>query len=77
MREDAPDWFPFPTGLRAASVPRGSVAAGHDGDGGAFRDRASACHLTRDAAVCLFLAGWNVIAPGLTVTNGGVGRILL
>lgn len=51
--------------------------AGHDGDGGTFRDSVSACHLTCDASVCLFLAGWNIIAPGLTVTNGGVGSILL
>lgn len=61
---------PFPPDSPAASVPRGSVAAGHGGDGGALGDRASACHLVCDAAVCLFLPGWNRIAPELTVTNG-------
>lgn len=77
-RDEAPRWLPFPSGFQAASLSRGSVAAGHKGGGGAFRGTASACHLMcgADAGVCLFLAGWKRFAPGLTVTNGGVGRML-
>lgn len=58
----APNRLAFPTRFRAASMPRGSVSAEHSGDGGAF-ETVSACRLTCDAGVCLFLAGWNIIAP--------------
>lgn len=52
----------FPTRFRAAPMARGSVSAEHSGDGCAF-ETASACCLTCHAGVCLFLAGWNIIAP--------------
>lgn len=68
MREDkrgtlrAPNWCASPTRLQAASVPRGSVTAGHEGDSDALQTVCLPVILTCDACVCWFLAGRNVIA---------------